>query len=101
MGRTPRFSAQTALVLRELLATPSQWRYGYDLMGDTGLAAGTLYPILARLVRYGWLAAEAEPRVSGDGRPPRQHYRLTAAGRAGAREMVATAAGLESATRRR
>lgn len=91
MGHSPRLSAQTVVVLEELLRAPAQWRYGYDLMKATGLSAGTLYPILARLHEYGWLVAEWD--TAGEaGRPPRHHYRLTQTGRAGAKEMIARAA---------
>jgi DNA-binding PadR family transcriptional regulator len=74
-------------VLAAFLRAPSRWRYGYDLIGDTALAAGTLYPILARLTSAGWLETKwDEPNENG--RPPRHNYRLTAEGRAAAREMV-------------
>lgn len=91
MGRAPRLSAQTVVVLEELLRAPAQQRYGYDLMKATALSAGTLYPILARLHDYGWLVAEWD--AAGEaGRPPRHHYRLTPGGRAGAKDMIARAA---------
>ena len=83
----PRLSRQTVQVVRELMARPAAWRYGYDLMQVTGLSAGTLYPILARLADQGWLAAEWEA-ASEEGRPPRHHYRLTAQGRRAASEMI-------------
>ena len=100
MARPPRFSHQTVAVLEELLRRPSARRYGYDLMKSTGLAAGTLYPILARLTECGWLEGEwDEPAATG--RPPRQNYRLTPTGRVGARDMVArTATGSVAVARR-
>ena len=50
-------------------------------MKETGLASGTLYPILARLVDRGWLDKDWE--MSEDmSRPPRRIYRLTSFGRA-------------------
>lgn len=91
MGRSPRLSAQTVVVLEELLRAPSQQRYGYDLMKATSLSAGTLYPILARLHEYGWLTAEWDT-ASEAGRPPRHHYQLTPTGRAGAKDMISRAA---------
>lgn len=66
-------------VLRALAADPARWRYGYDLGTETGLKAGSLYPILVRLADRGFLDAaweESPPR----GRPPRHLYRLTADG---------------------
>lgn len=91
MDRFPRFSVQTVIVLQELLSSPAKRRYGYDLMKSTGLAAGTLYPILARLSAYGWLDASWD-KPAVEGRPPRHQYMLTPAGRIGGREMLARAA---------
>jgi DNA-binding PadR family transcriptional regulator len=84
-------SPQTITLLEELLRHPARWRYGYDLIRETGLSAGTLYPMLARLAGYGWLAAEWSDEPEEPGRPHRHHYRLTPAGRAGARGMIVRA----------
>ncbi|MFE3002393.1 PadR family transcriptional regulator [Nocardia sp. NPDC059246] len=67
-----------------------EWRHGYDLARASGLAAGTLYPILGRLTDRGILESrwEEDPPV---GRPRRHLYRLTRDGRAFA-EQVAVAA---------
>ena len=53
--RSRRPSAQTAAVLLALAERPAAWRYGYDLLRQTGLQAGTLYPILMRLADQGLL----------------------------------------------
>jgi hypothetical protein len=66
-------------VLRALAADPARWRYGYDLGTETGLAAGSLYPILLRLADRGLLEAAWEESPP-HGRPPRHLYRLTADG---------------------
>ena len=88
MARARRPSPQTAAVLAGFAADPSRWRYGYDLSKETGLASGTLYPLLVRLHDAGLL--EAEWRDSPQpGRPPRHAYRLTARGLAAAREAAA------------
>lgn len=73
-------SPQAVAVLRALAATPGTWRHGYDLSRETGLKAGSMYPILMRLADRGQLETkwEADPPA---GRPPRHLYRLTAAGR--------------------
>ena len=73
-------------VLAALLRRPQTWHYGYDLLRETGLKSGTLYPILARLQQGGWLEQRWE-KSSGAGRPPRHLYRLSKAGKAAAREM--------------
>src|SRR5260370_25074198 len=47
-------------------------RHGYDI------SPGTLYPLLNRMARLGWLRCKADP---GGGRRARQDYRLTPQGR--------------------
>ena len=73
-------SPSTVAVLRALSDGVS---YGFDVMDATGLASGTVYPILARLERRGLVEASWEdpslPQESG--RPARKYYRLTAPGR--------------------
>ncbi len=66
-------------VLQALAADPWSWRYGYDLLGETGLQSGALYPILMRLADRDLLEAEWESDAPA-GRPPRHLYRLTADG---------------------
>ena len=55
MSRNRAPSPQTLQVLRALAAAPARWRYGYDLGTETGLKAGSLYPILVRLADRGLL----------------------------------------------
>jgi PadR family transcriptional regulator, regulatory protein PadR len=76
--RTPRMTIPTQLVLRTLLANPSQERYGVEIGSAAGLPSGTVHPILARLEGVGWLSSrweEIDPRA--EGRPARRYYRLT------------------------
>lgn len=65
--------------------------YGFDLMQRTRFPSGTVYPILARLERAGWITGQQETRqdASGAGRPPRRLYRLTAEGAVAARAALA------------
>jgi PadR family transcriptional regulator, regulatory protein PadR len=72
-------SKQSALLLFALVRDPEAWRHGYELSLETGLKAGTLYPLLARLADRGWLEAQWETTVP-TGRPPRHLYRLTTTG---------------------
>ena len=71
-------------LLDALSARPQDWRHGYDLMKETGLKSGTLYPLLMRMSDQGLVEAEwrdpAQP-----GRPARHAYRLTKGGLALAR----------------
>ena len=66
-------------VLRSLAAEPDRWRYGYELGAETGLKAGSLYPILVRLADRELLDASWEESAP-HGRPARHLYRLTADG---------------------
>lgn len=66
-------------MLGALLASGAEWRHGYDLSRETGLKSGTLYPILMRLEKSGWLEAEWEAEPAA-GRPRRHLYRLTGRG---------------------
>jgi len=86
MRRNRKHSEQTRAVLTELATDPSHDRYGYELAQATGLASGTLYPILMRLEERGLL----EARWELSDRRPRHVYRLTAAGLA-ATEAVSEA----------
>ena len=89
MGRNRRPSKQMLALLEALSAQTQQWRHGYDLMKETGLLSGTLYPLLMRMTDQGLVEAEwREPEQLG--RPARHAYRLTAAGVALAREATAT-----------
>ena len=76
-ARTP--SPQAGAVLGALLRSNPAWRHGYDLSRETGVASGTLYPLLIRLTERGLLEAEwrASERV---GKPPRHVYRLSPQG---------------------
>jgi DNA-binding PadR family transcriptional regulator len=80
-------SKQMLKLLAALAAEPLLWRHGYDLMKDTGLSSGTLYPLLMRMTEQGLVEAEwREPAQRG--RPPRHAYRLTASGVALAGSIV-------------
>ena len=62
------------LIVLHLLA-PGE-AYGYEIV--TKLADGTLYPVLYRLERGGFVAVRWDTPVRG---VPRKYYRLTTAGR--------------------
>ncbi len=87
MQRNRRPSEQTIAVLLSFARDPTGWRYGYDLCQQTGLKAGTLYPILIRLADRHWLETSWETGIPA-GRPPRHLYRLTETGLAQAREAA-------------
>ena len=70
-----------------LLARPGEWQHGYELMQQTQLKSGTLYPLLMRLADDRLLESEWRPAVP-PARAPRHAYRLTPAGRAFARSLL-------------
>src|SRR4051812_21645641 len=90
MARRP--SPQTRRILAAFVADTAAWRHGYDLSVEVGVGAGTLYPILIRLHERGQLESRWES-VTGQGRPPRHEYRLTATGVAFARAWTYDAPG--------
>lgn len=79
---TPRMTLQVQLVLAEMLNEPAEPRYGLDICGATGLPSGTIYPILARLERIGWVESDWEDPDAhiAEGRPRRRYYQLTREG---------------------
>jgi PadR family transcriptional regulator PadR len=79
-----------AKVLKIFLEDPDQPRYGFEIMRLTGLASGSLYPMLARLEQAGWLSKgkeDIDPHT--EGRPPRLHYTITGAAVTAARLQLA------------
>lgn len=82
----------TQLVLRALLAEPTQEKYGLQICADVGLPSGTIHPILARLEGIGWLESRWENASPHEqGRPRRRYYRLTTDGAERARTALARA----------
>jgi PadR family transcriptional regulator, regulatory protein PadR len=68
-------------VLSAFLQHPAQELYGLELSRTTGLKGGTLYPLLDRLEREGWLRSHWEENdPAEEGRPRRRFYALTGHG---------------------
>ena len=80
MTRDRKPSSSTLKILDCLTRSPDGL-HGYALMKASGLASGTLYPILARLADRGWLTKQWETGEDISG-PPRRIYSLTPVGRA-------------------
>jgi DNA-binding PadR family transcriptional regulator len=71
----------TQAVLRILLEDVGGRHYGFEIGKKARVATGSLYPILDRLEKAGWIAAQWEtldPHQAG--RPRRRYYRLTPEG---------------------
>jgi PadR family transcriptional regulator PadR len=77
-----RITVPVLRVLQAFLATGGgETLYGLQLMDQTGLKSGTLYPVLARLEEARWVTSsweDADPRDAG--RPRRRYYELTGLG---------------------
>ena len=88
-GNDPRLSHQTLRVLRVFLNRPRDGLAGSDIWKETKILSGTLYPILMRLEKAGWLESQWEElEPSQAGRPRKRLYRLTAAGYNSSREAL-------------
>lgn len=92
-----RISHSGLLVLKACLDRSSQRLHGYELMQMTGLASGTLYPILMRFEREGWLSSIWEDvNPSDEGRPRRRLYRITGTGQSALTQYLGSL-GMEAA----
>ncbi len=76
--------------VRVLNAVESGTRYGFDIMDETGLPSGTVYPALSRLERMGYLRTRWEDQRTAqkEKRPPRKYYATTSSGRRALAEAV-------------
>lgn len=81
------------LVLGAFLEAPEREFYGLELMNATGLASGTIYPILGRLEGLGWVESRQEDPDVGtrEKRPTRRYYKVTADGLESGRAAIARA----------
>ena len=57
-------------------------RYGFDIMDATALPSGTVYPVLGRLERDGYVRSkwESQTIAQREKRPPRRYYEISASG---------------------
>jgi DNA-binding PadR family transcriptional regulator len=79
MARRRRLGSATLEVLQGIVAGHS---YGFEIITETGLPGGTVYPALVALERDGLVSSSWEdPEVAReDGRPPRRYYSVTSKG---------------------
>lgn len=76
-----RLTTTTRLVLDLFLATdPDDPLWGYRITEETGLGPGTIYPLLERLEKAGWITGSWETGLPED-RPRRRFYTLSGTGR--------------------
>jgi PadR family transcriptional regulator, regulatory protein PadR len=97
MNAEPKMTMTTLSVLRLMLDDPTHEYYGWELCQAAGLQSGTVYPILARLEKAGWLTSAKEVTDAAEQpqrrhpRRPRRFYRLTTDGAERARVALAEA----------
>ena len=83
MAKKKNLSLGSVMVLHALAQGVE---YGFDIMEETGLTSGTIYPALDRLETLGFARSQWEDvRVAqAEKRPPRKYFRITPDG---AREL--------------
>jgi DNA-binding PadR family transcriptional regulator len=76
MAKQKALSLGTVLVLHALARGSV---YGFDIMEETGLSSGSIYPALDRLETLGFARSEWEDArfAREEKRPPRRYYRIT------------------------
>ncbi|MGA5563037.1 PadR family transcriptional regulator [Streptomyces platensis] len=83
-------TSSMARVLSVFIADPEQSRYGLELMHDTGLSGGTVYPVLIKLEQAGWVtSSEEDIDPHKEGRPRRRNFTITPEGLRAARTSLA------------
>ena len=88
MAENIRITTTVAEILGAFLEDPTAERYGFELIRATKQPSGTLYPILVRLEKAGWVEAHWEEVAADAGRPARRYYRLTTDGAVAARTQL-------------
>lgn len=76
----PRPLSVSAITVLHAIASGTA--YGFDIIEETGLSAGTVYPALTRMEEDGLLTSSWE-RVDlarAGKRPPRRYYQVTRSG---------------------
>lgn len=76
MRRTPT----TLAVASELLRSPTQPRWGYQMAGILRIDSGTVSTILTRMEQIGWLTGTWEDETDAIDRPRRHLYVVSAIG---------------------
>jgi len=84
-----RLTQATLRVLKLFVDEPRKERSGAEIMRETRVLSGTLYPMLRRLERAGWFTASWEvidPKEAG--RPRQRFYRISALGQRSATDAL-------------
>lgn len=102
MSSERRITAQTERILEMLASDPSAEVAGADIERATKIQKGTVYPALARMSRFGWLAwrwEDIDPKA--EGRPRKRLYMITGEGEAAASRIASEATRRERERERR
>jgi DNA-binding PadR family transcriptional regulator len=76
-----RITGPTLKVIGQLMTAPTKGIAGAEISKETGIASGTLYPILFRLEQTKWITSEWEDIDPSEvGRPRKRLYTLTSLG---------------------
>ena len=84
------------LKILEFFCGNDGWYTGSDVMRVTGLSAGTVYPMVVRMQRAGWLDRRVEsidPVI--EKRLPRRFYHISDIGRKNAEKLPRSEAGMD------
>jgi DNA-binding PadR family transcriptional regulator len=79
MSDSTKLSHTAALILQTV---DNGCSYGFDIMDETGLPSGTVYPALRRMESEGLVTSQWESgkKALAEQRPARKYYRITRAG---------------------
>jgi PadR family transcriptional regulator PadR len=79
MSDLAKISHTAALILQTV---DNGCSYGFDVMDETGLPSGTVYPALRRMETDGLVDShwESEKKALAEQRPARKYYRITRQG---------------------
>ena len=87
-----RVRKEFLVVLDIYVSNPFKKITGYEIMITTGLKSGTVYPMLLRMEKAGWLCSEREEidySRPHRNRPPRKFFRITNRGLKAGRKLLA------------
>lgn len=82
--KPPRMTKTTLAVLEVFLTDPTKQHYGLAISRASDVTTGSLYYILSRLERRGWLTSTWQ-EATIPGRPSRRYYQMTDEGLAAAK----------------
>jgi PadR family transcriptional regulator PadR len=85
----PRLTGSVVKVLAALRRAGGEGAYGREIAADARVSSTTIYDVLLRIERAGWVSSRWEDvEPSAAGRPRRRLYQLTGAGEAVALDAV-------------